>query len=212
MSRLPANKPRAEQGFTLIEVLVATTVLTVGVVAVAALSATMLNTSHRSKYMTLAASLASEKLEDLNRWDAQVPQVCVPSSSTSAGSLTNDINQTTTCPGGASDSIAYYDDVSINYSNAGGGCPSTTGGCFAETLSSQSAGTTSYVTTYHSPEGQITTGTPTTAPPGNLTFHRRWLIEANTPVTGARRITVKVTTTDPTVQPSPVFQMSMVRP
>lgn len=212
MLPLRAIRKRAQAGFTLIEVLVAIVVLTVGVVAVAALSATMLNTSHRSKYMSLAASLASEKLEDLNRWDAQLPQVCVPSSSTAAGSLTSDINQTTTCSSGASDSIAYYDDVSVNFSAGGGDCPSVSGGCFAETLSSQSGSTISYVTTYHSPDGQIAIGAPTTTPPSNLTFHRRWLIEANTPVTGVRRITVRVATTDPTVQPPPVFQMSTVRP
>jgi hypothetical protein len=52
------------------------------------------------------------------------------------------------------------------------------------------------------------------------TFHRRWIIEANTPVAGdssiclpgTRRVTVLVTLMDLTVQPPVTFQMSMVRP
>jgi hypothetical protein len=45
-----------------------------------------------------------------------------------------------------------------------------------------------------------------------VTFHRRWIIEANQPVAGTRRVTVLVTLMDATVQPPVNFQMSLVRP
>jgi len=46
-----------------------------------------------------------------------------------------------------------------------------------------------------------------------MTFHRRWIIEADTPVTGVRRVTVLVTINSANIQPSNAsFQMSMVRP
>lgn len=212
MSKSRPPRRARNSGFTLLEVAVAIFVLTVGVVSVAALAATMLTTGNRSKYLSLEASLASEKLEDLNRWPAEVPQVCVPTGSTSVGSLTSDVLQTTTCPGGGSASLAYYDDVNINFSNGTSDCPSSTGVCFAETITYQSNGTTEYTTTYHSPDGTVTSTTGTTAP-SNMTFHRRWVIEANSPVTGVRRVTVLVTINSGNVEPNNAqFQMSMVRP
>jgi hypothetical protein len=120
--------------------------------------------------------------------------------------------QTTTCDGGNQASIAYYDDVNINFSNSTTDCPSSTGGCFAETITNQSGGTTQYTTTYHSPDGTVSNSTSTTAP-ANMTFHRRWIVEANSPVSGVRRVTVLVAINSAYVQPSnATFQMSMVRP
>ena len=218
MSKSRARRQTGDAGFTMLEVAVAIFVLTVGVVAVAALAATMMTTGNRSKYMSLQASLASEKLEDLARWPAPAVQVCVPTGSATVGSLTSDILQTTQCPtnpdgtAGASGPIAYYDDVGINFSNASSDCPSSTGGCFAETITSQSGGTNQYTTTYHSPDGTVQNTTSATAPT-NMSFHRRWIIEANSPVTGVRRVTVLVTLENTNVQPSDAtFQMSMVRP
>jgi hypothetical protein len=195
-------------------VLVAIFILTAGLVSVAALAAAMMTTGNRSKYLSLEASLASEKLEDLNHWSSSAVQLCVPTGSSSVGSLTSDVLQTTTCPGtgGATDTVAYYDDVSVNFSNSSSDCPSSTGGCFAETVASQSGGTTQYTTTYHSPDGQVLHSTSTTAPT-NMSFHRRWIIEADSPVTGVRRLTVRVTLSNTNVQPSNAsFQMSLVRP
>jgi type II secretory pathway component PulJ len=214
MSKLQPHRHAGDRGFTVLEVLVAIFILTVGMVSVAALAATMMNTSNRSKYMSLEASLASEKLEDLNHWSARAVQVCMPTGSTSVGSLTSDVLQNTTCPGagGASDTVAYYDDVSVNFSNNSADCPSSTGGCFAETVADQVGGTTQYSTTYHSPDGRVLQGTSTTAPP-NMTFHRRWIIEADSPVADVRRITVRVTLNNVNVQPNNIsFQMSLVRP
>jgi len=206
------SRARSQAGFTLLEVAVAIFVLTVGVVAVAALAGTMMTTGNRSKYMSLEATLASEKLEDLNHFSDKSTQVCVPTASTSVGSLGSDVLQTTTCPLGASASVAYYDDVNINFSNGSTDCVSSLGGCFDETVASVVGGTTEYTTTYHSPDGTITATTNTTAP-SNMTFHRRWIIEANTPVNGVRRITVLVTITSSDIAPfNPTFQMSLVRP
>jgi prepilin-type N-terminal cleavage/methylation domain-containing protein len=207
---------KRERGFTLMEVMVAIVVLSVALMAAGLLATNMTAGTNQSKYMSVAATLASEKLEDLDRWDANNPQVCVPTGFSTEGSLTADIVQTTVCSAGASASVNYYDDVSISLSNnAADGisnCPGGTAGCFAETVSSQSAGSTVYTTTYHSPNGQIVTTAPNATAPGNTTFHRRWLIEANQPVTGVRRLTVLVTLMDSSVQPTVTFQMSMVRP
>jgi len=212
MSKSPARRPSTNSGFTVLEVAVAIFLLTIGVVAVAALSGTMMTTGNRSKYLSLEATLASEKLEDLNRWSANATHVCVPTGSASVGSLTSDVLQSTTCPAGATASIAYYDDVNINFSNGSSDCVSSLGGCFAETVASQVGGVTQYTTTYHSPDGTVNTATNATAPT-NMTFHRRWIIEANSPVNGVRRMTVLVTANSTNVSPfSPSFQMSLVRP
>jgi hypothetical protein len=108
--------------------------------------------------------------------------------------------------------IAYYDDVSLDFTDGGADCPSSTGGCMAETVASQSGGTTQYITTYHSPDGRVPLPTTSTTAPANMTFHRRWVIEADTPVVGVRRITVRVTLNNPGPQNNASFQMSMVRP
>jgi Tfp pilus assembly protein PilV len=212
MSKSRPRRQGGDGGFTLLEVVVAIFILTVGAVSVAALAGVMMTTGNRSKYMSLEASLASEKLEDLNRWPADTPQVCVPTGTASLGSLTSDVLQTTTCNGGSAASVAYYDDVTINFSNSTTDCPSSTGGCFAETITYQSGGTTQYTTTYHSPDGTVSNSTGTTAPT-NMTFHRRWIVEANSPVNGVRRVTVLVTINSANTQTSYArFQMSMVRP
>jgi hypothetical protein len=209
-----------------LETLVSLIVLVVGVVATAALAAHCMNTNRQSKDISLAAELASEKLEDLSRWGPDDPQICVPAGSQFVGSLTQDVLQTTTCPPplslcsaptGNSATVNYYDDVcmaTVNSTN----CPNTTYGCFSETVSSPGSGTTIYTTTTHAPDGTINITTPPTMP--SPTFHRRWIIEANSPVPGVssiclpgtRRVTVLVTLMDLSVQPPVTFQMSMVRP
>jgi prepilin-type N-terminal cleavage/methylation domain-containing protein len=223
---LRPTKPASDHGFTLMETLVALIVLLIGVLATALLAGRCMNTSHESKYMNLAAELASEKLEDLNRWDVDDPQICVPAGSSSVGSLSQDIiGNPTTCPPplnmcsstGNSAVVNYYDDVCMATVNSTD-CPNPTYGCFSETVSSPGSGSTILTTTTHAPDGTITVTNPTTMP--SPTFHRRWVIEANTPVAGdsaiclagTRRVTVLVTLMDQTVQPPVTFQMSMVRP
>jgi len=201
----------SNRGFTLIEGLVAAMILVVALVSVGLMAAQMMTGTGRSKYVSTATVLASEKLEDLNRWSPTDPQICVPTASGSAGSLSADINQTTTCPAGTSAAVNYYDDVYPNLTNGSTSCLSASTGCFAETISSVAGGVTTYTTTVHSPNGIVQSSTSTT-PPSGPSFHRRWLIESNTPLNGVRRITVKVTSTDVTVKPAASFQMSIVRP
>jgi hypothetical protein len=147
----------------------------------------------------------------LNRWDKDDPQICVPTGSATVGSLGADVRQTTTCPppSGNSDSVAYYDDVSLTLNSNNGDCPNSTAGCLAETISSVKGGNALYTTTFHSPDGVIETSSNGKAP-AVATFHRRWIIEGDQPVAGTRRVTVLVTSK--TIQNGAVFQMSLVRP
>jgi Tfp pilus assembly protein PilV len=199
-----------------IEVIIATAILVIGVSAMAALGAVMLTRGRQSRYINVAQTLVSEKLEDLNRWNMASPYICVQAGDTSEGSLnpTTLVTQTITCPGTSlAQSVSYYDDISIDFLS-GTDCTSVNNGCFAETVYNGS--TLQYQTTYHSPDGVIpgtATGIPVTSStaPSNMTFHRTWLIEANTPEIGTRRITVLVTLLDQSVKPSVSFQMSLVR-
>src|SRR5437588_5115183 len=61
------RKSRHQRGFTLIETMVAILVLTIGLFSVAALMSSTLNMGAHARYMSTAALLASEKLEDLSR-------------------------------------------------------------------------------------------------------------------------------------------------
>jgi prepilin-type N-terminal cleavage/methylation domain-containing protein len=187
------------RGFTLLEVLVAIGVLSIGLMATAALISRTLQDTVRSRQMSLAAVLASEKLEDLSRWPASDPHVAVPTGGT-AGSLTDDVTADVVV-GVSVTRVNYFDDVSEGL----------TPGSFSETVSSldPTTGRLVYTTTTHSPDGSITTSISDT-PPIQISYKRRWLIEADQPVPGVRRITVVVTTLDP-VRPVR-FQMSTVRP
>ena len=209
MSRSRHKISKRQRGFTLIEVVMASLVMCIGLLGAAFVVGKMMGTSVRSKDMSTAAVLASEKLEDLNRWDNDDPHICVPTGNTTSGSLTSNITQTTTCPQGTSGSVNYYDDVYPHLTTGSTTCPSSTAGCFAETVSSFVAGSLVYTTTVHSPNG-IVQSTSAATPPGGLTFHRRWIVEGNQPTTGVRRITVLVT--ESTANPPVSFQMSIVRP
>jgi Tfp pilus assembly protein PilV len=182
------------------EVLIAMFILTAGLTAMAALVAQSLGGTERARDLGLAATLASEKLEDLNRWPTTSANVA------GGGSLTAD--QTVGI-------IDYFDDVDY----------ATASGLETETISTTTAGVTTYVATAHSPNGTITQTSSTTAPAtsGQTAFHRRWLIETNpvvngvtltapAPLVGPRRVTVEVTLINSTIKPAVIFQMSTVRP
>ncbi len=214
---------RAARGFTLIEILIAMAILVIGVSAMAALAAVMLTRGRQSRYINIAEALASEKLEDLNRYDMAAPQICVQTGDTSEGSLATQLTSNITCPGAASAaSVSYFDFVSIDFVTSSD-CANASNGCFAETV--YNGTTAQYLTTYHSPDGVIPGGvgglpvTSSTAPTNMTTYVRTWQIEANpllgasglNTVSGTRRITVLVTNTDKSVKPPVTFQMSLVR-
>ncbi len=166
----------------------------------ASLVAQTLSGTERSRYMSLASTLTSEKLEDLNRWPNVDPHVSVPSGSTSEGSLTSDVSL------GA---INYYDDINL----------SNTTGQVSETIASTSGSTTTYSSVIHNSTGYVQSGANSSAPSGSgiIAFHRRWLIEADPVVngitlTGSRRVTVSVSLSNQSVRPPVNFQLSLVRP
>lgn len=204
MEILPLPKKLSRlRGFTLVETLVAIFVLCVGLISFAGLVAQMVSGTSRSHYSSLAADLASEKLEDLNRWPTFDPNVYAASAST-AGSLTSDSSANVTSGGIGPELVNYYDDVTI----------ADTTGSVSETVSVVSGGSTSYKTTTHNPDGTITSSTSSSAPSilGAIDFHRRWTIEMDQPVTGIRRVTVLVTLQNQFVHPAVSFQMTTVRP
>ncbi len=191
-------------GFTLVEVMVATFVLIVGLCAVVAVIASTLGNTARSEYMTQAATLATEKLEDLNRYPSTDPNVAV-TSGTSAGSLTSNVLQNVTV-NGVTEPVNYYDEVFF----------SPTQGSLVETTSGFNGnGSTQYSTITYTPNGTMSNPVLTSTPPstaGATVFLRQWVIDLNQPVSGVRRVTVLVTLENQAIQPAVTFQMSMVRP
>jgi prepilin-type N-terminal cleavage/methylation domain-containing protein len=197
------RKARRQGGFALIETLIAITILAVGLLGVAALLAQLAGNSTQSRYMSTEALLASEKLDDLNRFPINDPAIAVTAGNT-AGSLTADVTNTVTV-GVVTETVDYFDQVRISAGN----------GNMVETVSGKDVnGNTVYTTTTHAPDGSITVVTnanPPAATSDMLTFSRRWVIElnpANQPA-GVRRFTVLVSLNTPT---APVnFQATMMR-
>ena len=203
---LPAREARGTAGFSLLEVLIAIPILMIGLAGMAALVTQTLTGTERGRNMGLAATLVSEKLEDLNRWPTVDPNVAA------GGSLTSDVTV---------GSIDYFDDVIF----------SAASGQVSETVSTKAGSTITYVTTTHNANGTISQ-TSSTSPPattGGTAFHRRWVIEMNpvvngitltapSPLTGPRRVTVvgalsnSMSVSNSTSGQVISFQMSMVRP
>ena len=198
------RKTRRTSGFSLIETVVAISILAVGLLGVAALLAQLGGNSTQSRYMNTEALLASEKLDDLNRYPYNDPAIAIPTGTT-AGSLTADTTATVTANGLPPEVVDYFDQVRISSGN----------GSMVETVSGKDAGgNPQFTTTSHAPDGSVTiTQSPTAPTPTSdqLTFSRRWIIEnnvANLPA-GVRRFTVLVTLRDPAF-PS-TLQASMLR-
>lgn len=196
MLRFP-NKRLAGQGFTLIETMIAMFVFAVGVLSLAALMSTVSLNTERSRYMHEATSMASEKLEDLNRY----PALSEADAITVGGSLTSDVT-------------AYYDDVQVSADN----------GAITEITYNENSGCWDVFTQPVS--GSASDNCVATEPAvlsGASDFHRRWLVESPIIVNGnsvnVRRITVLVSLWTPSTntamnfQGQPVtFQLSAVRP
>jgi prepilin-type N-terminal cleavage/methylation domain-containing protein len=197
-------KAPPSRGFSLVETLVAMLVLSVGLVALGSLAAQTMTGTARSRFLSVAADLATEKLEDLNRWPTFDPNLYAAPAST-VGDLASDQSANVTSGGLPAELVNYYDDVEISDST----------GAISETVSQVVAGATSYETTSRNPDGTITTSNSTskTAADANaVSFHRRWTIEMDQPVTGLRRVTVLVTLNNSYMRPPVNFQMTMVRP
>lgn len=198
-----SKSKRQSRGFTLLEVAVAICVLTVGLISCAAMFGRVWGGTAYSQYMTQAATLASEKLEDLNRYPETDPDVAV-TSGTTAGSLTSNLESSVTSSG-VTETVDYYDTVYFSMSS----------GSVSETVTSGVSPNYTYTTTTHQPNGEITVTSGTSLPSSTnqtIAFLRRWVIENNEPISGLRRITVLVTLQNASVQPPVSFQMSIVRP
>ncbi len=65
-----ASRPRqsSHRGFTLFETMIAIVVITAGLLAVGALVAKMNTTTSKSRYISVQAYLASEKMDELSRY------------------------------------------------------------------------------------------------------------------------------------------------
>lgn len=197
------RKARRQGGFALIETLIAITILAVGLLGIAALLAQLAGNSTQSRYMSTEALLASEKLDDLNRYPINDPAIAVTNGNT-AGSLTADVTDNVTV-GVVTETVDYFDQVRISAGN----------GNMVETVSGKDVnGNTVYTTTTHAPDGSITVVTGPNPPAGSsdmLTFSRRWVIElnpANQPA-GVRRFTVLVSLNTPAATSN--FQATMMR-
>jgi prepilin-type N-terminal cleavage/methylation domain-containing protein len=193
-------------GFTLIEVAVALTVLVVGLMSVAALFATAIKGTSRTEYMTQAATLASEKLEDLNHFPSSTdPHVFVAAGGT-AGSITTDTSANVTV-GGVTTPIYYFDEVFF----------SPTQGSVSETVSGLDAnGNVQYSTTVNQPNGIVIPNQLSSSRAaliaGSIYFKRRWVIEQDQPIAGLKRVTVWVSLENLSIAPDVQFQMSIIRP
>jgi prepilin-type N-terminal cleavage/methylation domain-containing protein len=178
------RKLARERGFTLIETLVALAVLTVGLMSIAALMGQMVSTSSKSRYMSTAALLASEKLEDLTHYR----NTLVPANLAAGGSL-------------AIDAPGYFDNVQISASN-GLSSETTSESGVAQTVIHRADGTVSVVA-----------GNAPPLDPDAQIYDRRWAIQSGVPVAGMRTITVLVTLQNQPANSAAVsFQVSTVRP
>ena len=199
-SRPLSSRHKSARGFSLTEVLIAISILVVGVVSLAGLFSRMDSTSGQSRYIGTAAILASEKLEDLVRAPMSDPQIAVPGGG-SAGSLTDDV----CCKTVNGSNVDYFDEVLL----------SAASGSVAETYNSSSS---TFQTTTQSPDGKTVQESTSTPPVSGdtLTFKRRWLIEQDPVINGititnAKRITVLVTIPSLVGKQAVNYQMSMVR-
>ena len=210
-----ARHPRKrERGFTLIETVIALAIMATGLIAVAALVATSAYGSERSRYMSMASSLASEKIEDLMRYPSTDPQVTVTAGNTTMGRIQDPDAPTQSISGVT---VGYADDV---YISASGGQETNGGAITTVSVTTDTSGNTCYNVFYHQPNGTVSETCNATAPAISgsdmLTFHRRWMIES--PVTingntinGVRRITVWVKLMNSYENPPVTFQVSIVR-
>jgi len=192
------------RGFTLLEVLIAITVLSTGLLALAALVAKTASTADSSRYTSTQSLLASAKLDELNQYLGTDTRIQVVAGTT-AGSLTANTTQVV-----GTDIIPYFDVLQVSSGN---------GGIVESASDADANGNPIYDTITHTPDGSISpqpvqNASAPAADPTTLTFTRRWMIEKDpvlngAPAIGTERITVSVSVS--TQPPTPPFQMTMVR-
>ena len=187
LSPRKAVKRSRQRGFTLIETMVSILILTVGLVGTAALMSNSVNMGAHARYVSTAALLASEKMEDLDRFPDNDPNLAP------GGSLTADIT-------------GFSDSVQISTANGNINEVTTANG--VTTLYTQRPDGTVVVTSG---------GALPAATPDMLTYDCRWVIAANPTVganviTGAVQITVLVTLTNQALKPVVTYQTSLVHP
>src|ERR1043166_9518298 len=147
------RKARNKGGFALVETLIAITILAVGLLGIAALLAQLAGNSTKSRYTSTEALLASEKMDDLNRYPINDPAIAVTNGN-SAGSLTADVTDNVTV-GVVTENVDYFDQVRISAGN----------GNMVETVSGKDVnGNNVYTTTTHAPDGSITVVTAPNPP------------------------------------------------
>jgi len=217
-----------EAGFTLMEVMVALVVLTIGLMSIALLMATVYKQAVRSRYASVASMLASEKLEDLSSFGASDPRAHL-----AGGVLTSAIGSVGAPVSASWNSstvtVDYYDTVTISNTGTAACGTSVTGsggaaiGAMNETFEVLSGSTAEYVSQCFTADGLLhwysggsgpyyyPSQLSTTAPTGE-TYLRTWQIQSNTPVSSLTTITVLVSLIDTTMNPPVSFQMSTVRP
>lgn len=193
---------RRQSGFSIMELMAAIFILAMGLLGIAAMMSRMNGDTSESRYMSTEALLASEKLEDLNRYPNNDPAVAAPGGT--AGSLTADVSQSVTV-GAVTQNVDYFDTVQMSSGN----------GSITEIITgTDAAGGATYTTNTHKPDGTVTSTTNAGAPPAPtpdmLTYKRRWIIEQDVPVAGVRRITLLVSLKS--VPNATTFQSTMVRP
>ena len=192
---------RFAAGFSLLEVMISLLILAVGLLALAALISKADSSTGRSRYMSTAGLLATEKLEELNRLPADDPAIKIPVG-TSVGSLTANVGPVTV----DGSRLSYFDNVYLSSGNSGQISVTTT-----------KSDATGYLTQIQTPDAGTKAGTTAATPPAPtsdmLNFQRRWLIESDIPglPPGVRRVTVVVTLVNGSALPPVNFQMSAVR-
>ena len=190
------------RGFTMVEVFVAMFVLTVGLVSLSSLPL-RLSVARRFAFLRLGCDPGVGKARGPEPLADGDPDVYV--SSGTAGSLSSDVQNSVTAPLDT-ETINYYDNVYItdNTFFQRARLPKRFSACGAWEHTPRS------LTTRRNPDGnrEHQRRPPVT---NVITFHRRWTIEANQPVSGVERITVLVTLLNQYVQPGVSYQMSFVR-
>lgn len=205
------KKSRTGAGFSLIEVMVALSILAIGLLGVAALIGSLISTGGKTRSSSTANVLASEKLDDLNKWpcnDGDSNVITCDDNLSTGGSLTG--------PSVCASGDTHCDQVTVSEAS---------GADYETQTTYDASGTAQTATIVHTSAGCVDTpaNCGVAAPAGGgSTYTRRWLITADptltatdgttTTATNARRITVVVTMNNTPANAPVSFQLSMVRP